>query len=65
MATAQLKGLKWIERHLSEIKEYGEPYEVALVAYALLLNKAANAEQAFIILAKHARSIGNYKIKIY
>lgn len=42
------------------IKEHGEPYEVALVAYALMLSKASTAEQAFSILSNHARTIGEY-----
>lgn len=42
------------------IKEQGEPYEVALVAYALKLCQAPIAEQAFGILADHARTIGEF-----
>lgn len=36
----------------------GEPYEIALVAYALMLTKSAFAEPAFGLLAKHARREG-------
>lgn len=42
------------------LKDFGDPYEVALVAYALMLTKTPTAEQAFGILAKHARIIGEY-----
>lgn len=38
----------------------GEPYEVALVAYALMLSKSSFAEYAFSILARHARREGNF-----
>lgn len=36
----------------------GNPYEVAIVAYALLMAKASTAEQAFNILSSHAREEG-------
>lgn len=49
-----------MERNLDLIKDHGEPYEVALVAYALMLSKASTAEQAFSILSNHARTIGEY-----
>lgn len=42
------------------LQEAGDPYEVALTAYALMLAKTPTAEQAFGILAKHARTIGEY-----
>lgn len=42
------------------IKEGGDAYEVAIVAYALMLCKASTAEQAFGILSNHARTIGEY-----
>ena len=40
--------------------DHGEPFEVAIVAYALLLSKASTAEAAFGILARHARREGNW-----
>lgn len=42
------------------LQESGDPYEVSLVAYALMMAKTPTAEQAFGILAKHARRIGEY-----
>lgn len=42
------------------LQESGDPYEVAVTAYALMLAKTPTAEQAFGILAKHARTIGEY-----
>lgn len=40
--------------------EAGDPYEVALVAYALMLAKTPTAERAFTMLSRHARSVGEY-----
>jgi hypothetical protein len=45
---------------LKLLDERGEPFDVAIVAYALLLSKATTAEAAFGILAKHARREGMY-----
>ncbi|PSN29599.1 hypothetical protein C0J52_24875 [Blattella germanica] len=58
VATAQNKAIKWLERNLKLLDDRGEPFEVAIVAYALLLSKASTAELAFGILAKHARREG-------
>lgn len=58
MATAQNRAIRWLERNLKLLGERGEPFEVAIVAYALLLSKASTAETAFGILAKHARREG-------
>lgn len=55
---AQQQAISWLERNIRLLEEYGEPYDVALVAYALMLSKASNAEAAFGILARHARIEG-------
>lgn len=60
MAIAQQNAIKWLDRNLQLLKESGQPYEIALVAYALMLSKSPNAEQAFGILSNHARTIGEY-----
>lgn len=60
MAIAQQKAIHWLDRNLKLLQESGDPYDVALVAYALMLAKTPTAEQAFGILAKHARSTGEY-----
>lgn len=60
MAIAQQKAIHWLDRNLKLLHDSGDPYEVALVAYALMLAKTPTAEQAFDILSKHARSIGEY-----
>jgi hypothetical protein len=58
VSTAQSKAIRWLERNLKLLDEHGEPFEVAIVAYALLLSKASTAEAAFGILAKLARREG-------
>lgn len=40
----------------------GEPYEISLVAYALMLTKSSFAEFAFSLLARHARREGMLSI---
>ncbi|GLH02408.1 CD109 antigen [Gryllus bimaculatus] len=60
VALAQAKAIHWLERNLKLLQDHGEPYEVAIVAYALLLSKSSSAESAFDTLAKHARSEGGY-----
>lgn len=60
VANAQQKAIQWLDRNLKLLRESGDPYEVALVAYALMLAKTPTAEQAFNILSKHARTIGEY-----
>ncbi|KAL0278731.1 UNVERIFIED_CONTAM: hypothetical protein PYX00_000464 [Menopon gallinae] len=57
---AQNNAVKWLERNLRLINETGDPYEAAIVAYALYLSKSQSAEAAFSILARHARSEGGY-----
>lgn len=60
VALSQARAIAWIDRHMGLLKEAGDPYDVAIVAYALLLSKAPNAEQAYYILAKHARTVGEF-----
>lgn len=49
---------------MNSLSKYGEPYEVALVAYALMLTKSSSAEYAFSLLAKHSRREGMFNILI-
>ncbi|RZF41336.1 hypothetical protein LSTR_LSTR000050 [Laodelphax striatellus] len=58
VALAQGRAIQWLERNLKLLDTHGDPYEVAIVAYALMLSKAATAEAAFGILIKHARNEG-------
>lgn len=57
---AKQKAIQWLDRNLKLLKDAGDPYEVALVAYALMLAKTPTAEQAFNILSRHGRTIGEY-----
>uniref|UniRef100_A0A1B6D127 TEP1-F n=1 Tax=Clastoptera arizonana TaxID=38151 RepID=A0A1B6D127_9HEMI len=58
VAQAQGRAIQWLERNLNLLDKQGEPYEVAIVAYALMMSKAASAEAAFGILIKHSRKEG-------
>lgn len=58
VSLAQNKAIKWLERNLRLLQDFGDPYEVAIVAYALRLSKATIAEAAFGILTRHARTEG-------
>ncbi|GAB0098879.1 macroglobulin complement-related [Sergentomyia squamirostris] len=60
VSMAQQRAVDWIDRNLKLIKDFGGPYEAAIVCYALMQNNAPHAEQAFSILAKHARTIGEF-----
>ncbi|KAG8228773.1 hypothetical protein J437_LFUL007766 [Ladona fulva] len=58
VALAQGRAMRWLERNLNLLEEKGNAYEVALVAYALMLSRSSAKETAFRILAKHARQEG-------
>lgn len=61
VASAQGRAIKWLDRNLKLLEDHGnDPYEIAIVAYALMLSKAPTAETAFGILNKHARREGGY-----
>ncbi|XP_046595942.1 CD109 antigen isoform X1 [Neodiprion lecontei] len=55
VALAAAKAVKWLEQNLDLLEQSGKPYEVSIVAYALLLAKASSAEQGFNILTNLAR----------
>jgi len=56
---AQRNAVQWLERNLNLLSAHGKSYEVALVAYALLLSKASQAEAAFGILSRLAKTEGS------
>ncbi|XP_012233435.2 CD109 antigen [Linepithema humile] len=60
VALSAASAIKWLERNMRLLEERGKPYEVAIVAYALLVAKASTAEQAFSILQKHLQKEGEY-----
>ncbi|XP_014471965.1 PREDICTED: CD109 antigen [Dinoponera quadriceps] len=57
VALAAANAIKWLERNLKLLELHGNPYDIAIVSYALLVSKAAAAEQAFNILSDHRRSV--------
>lgn len=59
VAFAQGRAVNWLEKNLNLLETYGQVYEVALVAYALMLSNAGTAETAFRILIRHAHREGN------
>ncbi|XP_066601822.1 CD109 antigen [Prorops nasuta] len=58
VALSSANAVKWLERNLKLLEDHGNPYEIAIVAYALLMAKTSTAEQAFNILSRHARREG-------
>jgi CD109 antigen len=60
VALATQRAIGWLDRNLLLLKDHGTPYEIAIVAYALMLAKAPNAEQAFRYLSENMKTIGEY-----
>ena len=60
VAVARSKAISWLDRNLNLLDRNGDPYEVAIVAYAMMLAKSTSAEAAFGILRRHAREEGGY-----
>ncbi|XP_005178924.2 CD109 antigen [Musca domestica] len=60
VALAQQRAISWIERNMQFLQDTPEPYDVAIAAYALLLNKSPMAEHVFSILQRHARIVGDF-----
>ncbi|EFA07485.1 CD109 antigen [Tribolium castaneum] len=58
VAIAQRNAVHWLERNMDLIKERGRPFDVAIVAYALMKSKAAFAEAAYLELSRHRREEG-------
>ncbi|KAF4531995.1 hypothetical protein B566_EDAN006540 [Ephemera danica] len=61
VALAQKQAVEWLERNLRLIEKHGKPYDIALVAYALLLSQSSKAETAFGLLDRHAIVDGGYR----
>ena len=58
VSIAQKNAVHWLERNMDLIKEQGEAFDVAIVAYALLKSKAAFAEAAYLELSRRRREEG-------
>lgn len=63
IAQGESRAVKYLEKSMNSLSKNGEPYETALVAYALMLTKSSSAEYAFSLLAKHSRREGMFNLK--
>lgn len=52
---AQAKAIHWLQQNMKTIDDHGEPFEKAIVAYALMKSKSPLAEEAFSILVRTIR----------
>lgn len=60
MAQGESRAVKYLEKNMNLLNMTGEPYEIALVTYALMLTKSSFAEYAFTLLSRHARREGMF-----
>lgn len=61
VALAADNAAKWLETKLGYLRDFGQPYEIAIVAYALKEKGSSNYDEAFEILNRHSRDEGEYK----
>jgi CD109 antigen len=60
ISLAQQRAVQYLDQKLVYLKDFGTPYEIAIVAYAMMLAKAPKAETAFNLLANHRRNTGEF-----
>lgn len=60
IALAQQRAVQYLDQKLVYLKDFGTPYEIAIVAYAMMLAKAPKAETAFNLLANIRRNTGEF-----
>ena len=60
LAVSRSRAISWFDHNLNLLDRNGNPYEVAIVAYAMMLAKSTSAEAAFGVLRRHAREDGGY-----
>ncbi|KAL1110500.1 hypothetical protein AAG570_008028 [Ranatra chinensis] len=60
VAVAQSHAITWLERNMQLLVKHESPYEVAIVAYALMLTKSPASETAFRLLSRCAYREGGY-----
>lgn len=60
MSTAQRKAMLWIEQNMKLLASKGDPYELAIVAYALMLSKSPSANYAFYMLNTKMKNEGAF-----
>ncbi|OXA62186.1 Complement C3 [Folsomia candida] len=58
LAVARQKAVNYLEIKIDSMRYGSRPYEIAVVTYALMLNKSPKADSAFIILSEHAQFEG-------
>ncbi len=58
LAVARQKAVNYLEIKIDTMRYASRPYEIAVVTYALMLNKSPKADSAFIILSEQARYEG-------
>jgi len=62
IAQGESRAIKYLERNMNSLNVSGEAYEVALVAYALMLTKSSFAEYASSTLVRLSRREGKISI---
>lgn len=60
VSTAQRKAMLWIEQNMKLLASKGDPYELAIVAYALMLSKSPSANYAFYMLNTKMKNEGGF-----
>jgi len=59
VAVSRSRAISWLDRNVINLLDgNGDPYEVAIVAYAIMLAKSTSAEAAFGVFRRHAREDG-------
>lgn len=61
VSRAKTAAQKYLERMLHIIKDFRDPYEIAIVAYALTVTNSVVGEEAFNILDSHMREAGGLR----
>lgn len=51
VAVARQKAINYLEIQVDQLKYTADPYQISLVAYALMITKSSKADAAFIILS--------------
>lgn len=60
IALSQQRAVQYLDQKLVYLKDFGTPYEIAIVAYAMMLAKAPKAEYAFNLLTNIRQYTGQY-----
>ncbi|XP_063540497.1 CD109 antigen [Cydia strobilella] len=58
VSQAQQRAVGWLEQHLKLLQDFGDPYSMAVVAYALTVAKASSSEHAYKLLKGFQRAEG-------